>query len=45
MITIFDSAAQKSCPLYWGNAIKVYDGWSDLLYLELSKQEKLQAFM
>ena len=45
MITIFDSAAQKSCPLYWGTAIKVYDGWSDLLYLELSKQEKLQAFM
>jgi len=45
MIRICNSAAQKSCPLYWGTAIKVYDGWSDLLYLELSKQEKLQAFM
>jgi len=26
MITIFDSAAQKSCPLYLGNAIKVHEG-------------------
>jgi len=45
MIWIYDSVAQKSCLLYWGNAIKVHDGWGDLLHLELSKQEKLQAFM
>jgi hypothetical protein len=45
MIMIFDLAAQKSCPLYWGNAIKVHKGWGDPLHLELSKKEKLQAFM
>jgi hypothetical protein len=45
MIRICNSVAQKSCPLYWGNAIKVHEGWGDLLHLELSKKEKLQAFM
>ena len=45
MITIFDSAAQKSCPIYWGTAIKVHEGQADPLHLELSKEEKLQAFM
>ena len=41
MITIFDSAVQKLCPLYLGNTIKVHEGYANPLHLELSKEEKL----
>lgn len=44
VITVCDSAAQESCPLYLGEAIKAHWGLTDPSHLDLPESEKLQAF-
>ncbi|EXF56981.1 low molecular weight phosphotyrosine phosphatase family protein [Acinetobacter sp. 1294596] len=45
VITVCDSAAQESCPLYLNDAIKAHWGLADPSHLDLPQEEKLQAFL
>ena len=45
VITVCDSAAQESCPLYLNDAIKAHWGLADPSHLDLPEEEKLQAFL
>ncbi|UBX53249.1 arsenate reductase ArsC [Acinetobacter pseudolwoffii] len=45
VITVCDSAAQESCPLYLNDAIKAHWGLADPSHLDLPEKEKLQAFL
>lgn len=45
VVTVCDSAAQEACPLYLGSAIKVHWGLEDPSHLDLSHEEKMNAFM
>ncbi|WP_115718565.1 arsenate reductase ArsC [Gallaecimonas mangrovi] len=44
VITVCDSAAGESCPLWFGNAIKVHWGLKDPSALESGEREVAQAF-
>ena len=45
VITVCGSAAAEPCPLYLGKAIKAHWGLEDPSHLEVSEDEKMQAFM
>ena len=45
VITVCGSAAQEACPLYLGKAIKAHWGLEDPSHLDVSEDEKMQAFM
>ena len=45
VITVCGSAAQEPCPLYLGKAIKAHWGLEDPSHLDVSEDEKMQAFM
>ena len=45
VITVCGSAAGEPCPLYLGKAIKAHWGLEDPSHLEVSEDEKMQAFM
>lgn len=44
VVTVCSEAANESCPLYLGNALKVHWGLDDPSHLDLPEAEKLQAF-
>lgn len=44
VVTVCDSAAGESCPVYFGKSVKVHWGLSDPSKLEGSEAEKEQAF-
>lgn len=44
VITVCDSAAGESCPLWRGTPIKVHWGFEDPSYVDGSDEEKRQAF-
>lgn len=44
VITVCSEAANESCPLYLGKALKVHWGLDDPSHLDLPEAEKLQAF-
>jgi arsenate reductase len=43
-ITVCDSAAGESCPIWLGSAVKVHWGLTDPSHLDVSEQEKAEAF-
>jgi arsenate reductase len=45
VVTVCDSAAGESCPLYFGNSLKVHWGLSDPSKLEGDEQQVEQAFL
>jgi arsenate reductase len=45
VITVCGSAAAERCPLYLGKAIKAHWGLEDPSHLDVSEDEKMQAFM
>lgn len=45
VITVCGLAAEEPCPLYLGKAIKAHWGLEDPSHLEVSEDEKMQAFM
>lgn len=45
VITVCDQAAQETCPLYLGSAIKAHWGLADPSHLDLPEEEKLKAFL
>lgn len=45
VVTVCSSAAQESCPLYLGDAIKVHWGLEDPSHLDCAEEERMQAFM
>lgn len=45
VITVCDSAAQESCPVYLASALKVHWGLSDPSHLNLPEEEKMAEFM
>lgn len=44
VVTVCDSAAGETCPVWFGNAVKVHWGLSDPSKVEGSDAEKAQAF-
>lgn len=44
VVTVCDSAAGESCPVWFGKSVKVHWGLSDPSKLEGSEEEKAQAF-
>ncbi|NOH59558.1 arsenate reductase ArsC [Alteromonas sp. 07-89-2] len=44
VVTVCDSAAGESCPVYFGKSLKVHWGLEDPSKLEGSEQEKAEAF-
>ncbi|WP_173910811.1 arsenate reductase ArsC [Acinetobacter sp. Marseille-Q1618] len=44
VVTVCSEAANETCPLYLGNALKVHWGLDDPSHLDLLEEEKLQAF-
>lgn len=44
VVTVCDSAAGESCPLWFGNTLKVHWGLSDPSKIEGSDEEKAQGF-
>jgi len=44
VVTVCDSAAGESCPLWFGNSVKVHWGLSDPSKVEGSDDKKAQAF-
>ena len=44
VVTVCDSAAGESCPVYFGKSLKVHWGLEDPSKLEGSEQEKAKAF-
>ncbi len=44
VVTVCSEAANESCPLYLGNALKAHWGLDDPSHLDLPEAEKLQAF-
>lgn len=44
VVTVCDSAAGESCPLWFGDTLKVHWGLSDPSKIEGSDEEKAQAF-
>lgn len=44
VITVCDSAAGESCPIWFGNSVKVHWGLADPSKIEGSEEEKAQGF-
>lgn len=45
VITVCDSAAQESCPIYLNSALKVHWGLTDPSHMNLPEEDKMAEFM